>query len=147
MSGKLDKRLVGLSPKDITVKFVRDIATPEEILNAVYNPPKVMAVQERITIQPQEYSKGCGVIEDLTQALEVLKDVKAKGFSVRWEDYEEYIVATKMGWVEDLNNPPLSGEKAIQKMWRESLKEYNKSIKELEEYLRLKAKFEEGGND
>ena len=139
-----DKRLEGKVVKDITIKFVEENATDDEIQDAV-------AVKElgtdRKYIQGVEYPdsdcEGDVVVDWFEDTLSLLKDYHDNGDIVKLEYGFDGNVD-----IEVYRNVPiiqtLTGVKALQYLWKEQIKADLKEKEEYDKYIELKSKFEGG---
>lgn len=142
---KMDKRLEGIdSSNRITLSFVRDNATKEEIDKAVYEYPCKKVYRDVYDVTS---TLDCHVDTDLAGVLEYLSKVREKvvEFNRLYPECKFYLdgYGDILGRVWEMvpTGETLRGEKALQKIWKEQFKAYANERKELEKYLELKEKF------
>ena len=140
---KLDTRLVGLKPKDITIKFVQDNATEEEIAVAKYYKEPSKTLEYVGDIETYVLGRGTDVITSLRGILNKVQKALQDGYEVEsWHDMAGHGLEVKKPIFQENS---VYGKEALQLLWKDKIRERLTYEKERIEYLRLRDKFEEGG--
>ena len=134
----LDERLEGKELKDITIKFVRENLTEDElnedlmVENHVYK-YKTFGLDYNLDLKVA-LAELCNELLDFTRSG---VDIELVDFSQSDIDIEYTEIETKLAD---------TGEKYkhYQKVWKGQIKEINDKKAEYETYLRLKEKYEDG---
>lgn len=133
----LDKRLEGKSTRDITMKFVRENATEEELKPFVTK--KNLLREYHIDLCDMENSEAISFFQEI---LDVLKSNPTSRLeSDGWGEYDIVYREEQDVTIKDDNLV-----KHLQFQWKQQIKEVEDQRKEYGEFLRLKDKFEKGEN-
>lgn len=139
-----DKRLEGLLPAKVTLKFVRENASNEELIGAFYEYPKKRMQVDSKYLVISKYVGSFGVIQGLEKLLADARTELNSNQDVELHyTYDDEIEIRYYEFKKDPFTPDLKGEKALQKLWKDQIKEYNQKERDLKEYLRLKQKLGE----
>lgn len=139
---ELDIRLLGLKPKDITLKFVRDNATEEEIAKAKYYKEPTKSLEYVKDIDTENLGEGTEIISSLRGILDKVKKALQDGYEVK--SYHHMSGHGLEVYKPIYQENSTFGEGALKLLWRDEIIERMTHEKERIEYLRLKGKFEEG---
>lgn len=135
---ELDTRLVGLKPKDITIKFVRDNAPEEEVASARYYKEPTKSLEYVEDIEVNNLGDGTKIISSLRKILNRVEKALQEGYEVESTGYGLEVCKPIY------RDNSTFGEEALKLLWKDKIIERMTYEKERIEYLRLKGKFEGG---